>query len=141
MMLVANPIMSWMIGSGKGKFDEMARLDFRGRKSGKEYKVVAALQPVDGQKAVLSNSGWRWNFEGSHPVTVIVAGEPHQMIGKLETDPNTVASVYLKRVDDLGLEMAHRRLGVKINVDRAPTHEELKDLAEKEGLSVIFLNE
>lgn len=141
MFMVANPLMRWALGTNLGKrVPELARLDFRGRRTGEEYGVVTALHEVDGQTAVLTNSGWRWNFEGGHPVTVVVSGERIEARGRLVSDPDAVARVYLDRIDELGTENAARRLGIKVNVDRQPTHDEIADLARGEGLSVIFLD-
>lgn len=142
MFMVVNPLMTWALNTGFGKKVEgLARLEFKGRKSGKDYKLVSALQEVGDRVGVLTNSGWRWNFENGYPVTVITGGERKEMTGTLEADPEEVARIYGHRIEELGVDMAARRLGVKINVDRTPSHDELTDLAKKEGLSVIFLSE
>ncbi len=110
MFMVANPIMRWTLGTSLGKrFPELARLEFRGRKTGNEYKVVSALHDVGGKTATLTDSGWRWNFEGGHPVTIVVAGERNDAIGRLESDPDAVARVYSDRIDEIGIGMAARR--------------------------------
>lgn len=140
MFMIANPIMRWALGTSLGKrIPGLARLEFRGRKSGNEYTVVSGLHEVDGKTATLTNSGWRWNFEGGHPVTVVIAGERHDAIGRLVPDPDAVARFYSDRIDEIGTDMAARRLGIKINVDRTPTHEELAGLVRREGLSVIYI--
>ena len=58
----------------------------------------------------------------------------------LEEDPSAVARVYRRLVDELGAEAAHRRLGIRVNVGRVPTEEELADAARREHLSVLYLD-
>ena len=140
MFMLVNPVMTWALGTGLGrKIEGLARLEFKGRKSGKDYKVVAALHDLDGRLAALTNSGWRWNFEQGHPLIAVIGGERLAMEGHLISDPVEVARIYSQRIDDLGTAMASRRLGIKIHVDRKPTIDELTALATDEGLSAIFL--
>ena len=57
----------------------------------------------------------------------------------LDEDPLAVAAVYQQLIGEVGLEQAGRRLGIRINVDRAPTSEELAEAARREQLSVLHL--
>lgn len=140
MFAVANPIMRWLLGTRIGaRIPDLARLEFKGHKSGKDIVLVTALHDVDGKKAILTNSGWRHNFQNGHDVTVIVGGESHDMVGTLEADPDAVAEVYSQKIDELGPDQAPRRLGISIPDGPPPTTEELSDLAMREGLSVIYL--
>lgn len=61
-------------------------------------------------------------------------------IGFLVTDPDEVARVYADMIDKLGVESAPRRLGIKIDIDAKPTHDQLADLTIREGLSMIYLD-
>lgn len=139
MFMVVNPIMRWVMATGMAaRIQGLVRLDFRGRRTGNDYKIVTAVHNIDGQTVALTNSGWRHNFAAGHPVTVIKRGKSVQMTGTLEADPDKVADIYADRIEEMGVGDAARRLGIKINVDREPTHEELVALAKKEGLSVIY---
>ncbi len=141
MFTVVNPIMRLLLGTRAGKrFDEFARLEFIGRKSGKRYEVVTAIHEVDGREAALTNSGWRWNFEGSQQIDMVRDGERERVNATLVTDPDEVARVYTAMIDKLGVESAPRRLGIKINIDGKPTHDHLVDLTRREGLSVVYLD-
>jgi hypothetical protein len=57
----------------------------------------------------------------------------------LEEDPAVVAEVYAQLIDEVGLAKAGQRLGIRINVDRAPTHDELVDAVRREHLSLVRL--
>lgn len=47
-----------------------------------------------------------------------------------------VPAVYAALIDELGLKNANR-LGIRITVDRAPTHSELADAVRSSRLSVL----
>lgn len=141
MFSVANPIMKWMLGTGLGKrVSDLALLQFKGRKTGTEYKLVSAIHQVDGRTALLTNSGWRFNFKNGHPVTATIAGEKLEMVGTLQAQPEAVARVYAQKIKELGHIGASRRLGVKIDGPGEPTLEQLTDLSRNVGLSVIYLD-
>lgn len=141
MFAVVNPIMRFLLGTRVGKrFGELARLEFTGRKSGERYQVVTAIHHVDGRDAALTNSGWRWNFEGGRQIDMVRKGKRERVNATLVNDPDDVARVYADMIDKLGVESAPRRLGIKINIDGRPTHDQLVDLAEQEGLSVVYLD-
>jgi hypothetical protein len=137
--MLVNPLMTWLLGTSFGKrIEGLARLEFTGRRSGKKYKLVSAVHDIGDRKAILTNSGWRANFKGGRPLRVLIGGEERQMVATLEDDPDEVARVYAERIESLGSSAAGR-LGVRVNVDRTPNYEELRDLVEREGLSVIYL--
>lgn len=142
MFAVVNPIMKAIMSTPLGaKLDGLARLDFDGRRTGNRYRIVTAVHEIDGERAVLTNSGWRHNFEGGHPVEVVRGSERSQAVGVLEADPEAVARVYHERIEELGTDQSARRLGIAIHGDGVPSEETLTDLARAEGLSVIWLRE
>jgi hypothetical protein len=55
-------------------------------------------------------------------------------------NPEEVARVYAKLIGEYGYERAGRRLGIRINVDRPPTHEELLDVIRRSGLSLLIID-
>ena len=141
MFMIANPIMRYLVGTGVGKrIEELVRLEFTGRKSGEDYRVVTGVHDLDGREVSLTNSGWRWNFEGGREIEMVRAGKRQKVMATLVTDPDEVARVYSDMIDRLGVEGAPRRLGIRINVDGRPTHAQLVDLAEREGLSLVYLD-
>ena len=55
-------------------------------------------------------------------------------------DADTVAEVYDALIATKGHANAARRLGIRVNVDRNPTREELADLVRRAGLSAVYLD-
>jgi hypothetical protein len=140
MFLVADPVMRFAVGRLGAKPPGLALLRFTGRRSGRDLELLAALHEVDGRRAVLTNSGWRWNFEGGRPLEAIIEGQSHRLVGTLETDPDAVADVYLGRLSEIGVEAAPRRLGIRSTTGEAPTREEMAAFADAEGLGVVYLD-
>lgn len=140
MFTVVDPIMRWVLSTRLGdRLPELAKMEFTGRKSGRDLAVVVATHDLDGRTAVLTNSGWRHNFRNGHPVEMVRGTERHRYRGVLEDDPETVAEVYARRIEELGTDQAARRLGIKVHGDGVPSRDQLVDLTRREGLSVIYL--
>ncbi len=139
---IANPIFGRILRSPlHGLVDEhLLLLHFRGRKTGRDYTVVAGHRTVDGRPGVLTNSGWRVNFRGGASVEVTFKGERRPARAELVENPEEVARVYANLIEEYGYEQAGRRLGIRINVDRPPTREELLDLMRQSGLSLVTLD-
>jgi len=142
MIKIANPVFGRILTSPlHGLVDEhLLLLHFRGRKTGRAYTVVVGHRNVEGRSAVLTSSGWRVNFRGGAPVEVTLKGEHRRGHADLVEDPEEVARVFAGLIDKYGYERAGRRLGIRINVDRPPTQEELIDLVRRSGLSLITLD-
>ncbi len=51
-----------------------------------------------------------------------------------------MARIYANLIEEYGHEQARRRLGIRINVDRMPIHEELVDAIERSGLSFVAID-
>jgi len=115
-------------------------LHFLGRRTGRAYVVAVGRRTIDGRLAALTNSGWRVNFRGGAPVEVTLGGELRRGDAELVEDPEEVARIYANLIEEYGREKAGRRLGITINVDRTPTHEELVDAIERSGLSMIAID-
>ena len=142
MVRVANPVFGWILKSPlHGLVDEhLLLLHFRGRKTGRAHTVVVGHRNIDGQLGVLTNSGWRVNFRGGAPAEVTLEGERRRAHAELLENPEEVARVYANLIEEYGHEQAGRRLGIRINVDRPPTHEELLDLMRRSGLSLVTID-
>jgi hypothetical protein len=140
LLAVTNPILKSLIATRiGGNIPGLARLDFVGRRTGKPYRVVAGIQQLDGKDVSFTNSGWRLNFRGGHPVELVRGNSRRASIGNLEEDPDRVANVFARRIDELGYEHAARRLGIRINVQRSPTHDELVEFVRTSGMSILQL--
>ncbi|MFP4636221.1 MAG: hypothetical protein ACLFRD_10185 [Nitriliruptoraceae bacterium] len=86
---------------------------------------------------MLTNAGWRVNFRGGRPVAVRFRGELRTGTATLDENPDRVAAVYDDLIRKVGWKRAGQRLGIRINVELQPTHEELVEAARTYGLSVL----
>lgn len=137
---VVNPVMRRILASGGGRIgNRLMLLHYRGRRSGSRYDVPVGYRDIDGRMAVLTNAGWRVNFRGGHDCELTLKGERRLAHGTLVEQPGEVATVYRSLIGRVGIKNAPRQLGIRINVDRVPTHDELVAAAEREGLSILYL--
>lgn len=133
--LLLSPL-HWLVGK------HLLLLTFTGRKSGRTYQVVVGGHEVDGNLVVTTGTTgrkWRLNFRGGLPVLVTIEGRERHGRGELIEDPEEVARVHELLLERDGLKNA-RRLGLKVNVDRRPTREELKAVLVGRGVIRIELN-
>jgi hypothetical protein len=117
-------------------------LAFRGRKSGKRYEVVVGRHEVDGALFVPTGTTgrrWRLNFRGGTSVEVTLGGSRRRGRGELVEEPDEVARIHRLLLGRVGLKNA-RRLGLRVNVDREPSDEELKVPLAGRGVISIELD-
>ncbi|MFS0701691.1 nitroreductase/quinone reductase family protein [Cellulomonas sp. 179-A 4D5 NHS] len=116
-------------------------LHLTGRKSGRAITIPVAYRPVEGgQLLVLTNSLWRLNLRDRPGVEVTYRGVRRPAAAELVEDPHAVAQVYDALIREVGHAKAGRRMGIRINVDRAPTLDELRVAARREGLSLVYID-
>lgn len=118
---------------------QLMLLAFEGRKSRKRYEVVVGRHEVGDTLLVPSGSRWRLNLRGGAPVEVTLGGKRRLGRAELVEDPDAVARAYKKLLDALGAESA-QRVGLRINVDREPSQEELKAALVDHGVIRVRLN-
>ena len=143
---IVNPTMKALLQSPLHRLASrhLMLLTFKGRKTGRTYTVVVGRHEVeDGTLIVpLGTTGrqWRLNFCNGAPVEVTIEGRLRRGWGELVEDPEEVARVYELLLNRVGLKNA-RRLGLKANVARKPTKEELKAVLVGRGVVLIKLQE
>lgn len=142
---LGNPLLAWLLSEPRraaraGRV--LLVLHVTGRRSGRVYSTpVGYHRAPDGRLMVLTSSGWRVNLRGGPtPVEVTFLGRRVPAVATLDEDPDRVARVYQRLIGDLGHDRAGRRLGIRITVPRAPTHQELVDAVRRERLSVLHLD-
>lgn len=146
MTRVGNPILTWVL-SGQRRArkpgQSLLLIHVTGRRTGRVYSTpVAYHHEPDGRLLVLTSSGWRVNLRGGPtPVEVTLRGVRGEAMATLEEGPQVVATTYERLIHEIGLGQASRRLGIRINIERAPTRDELADAARREHLSVIHLDD
>jgi hypothetical protein len=95
-----------------------------GRKTGRTYVVPVGRHEINGTFVLSAMGAWRENLRGGAAVRLVVDGRTHAGYAELEEDPDRVAHAYKTLLDQLGRKP--RDLGLKVNVQRSPTIEELK---------------
>ena len=95
-----------------------------GRKTGRTYVVPVGRHQTNGTFLVSAMGAWRANLRGGAPVRLVVDGRTHAGYAELEEDPDQVAHGYKALLDQLGRKP--REVGLKVNIARSPTIEELK---------------
>ena len=117
-------------------------LSFRGRKTGSTYDIVVGRHEVDGALLVPTGTKgkqWRLNFRGGTPTEVMIEGRRRSGRGELIEDPDEIVRLHQLLLDRVGLKNAGR-LGLRVNVDRQPTHDELKVPLAGRGMISIELD-
>ena len=136
LLRAVNPLMRRLIGRGiVGK--HLLVLHYTGHKSGRRFDVPAGFLMIDGVVCVLTNSAWRHNFAGGRDIEVTLHGDRRPARAVLVDDPDLVAEVYQGLFQELGARQARRRLGIRLNVDRDPTRQDIRDLVVRSGLSIV----
>ncbi|MGV8964902.1 MAG: nitroreductase/quinone reductase family protein [Cellulomonas sp.] len=139
---VVNAVMRWMLStprSARSMGGSLLLLHLTGRKSGREFEFPVAYVADGDRLVVLTTSMWRVNLRERPDVQVTLRGRRVGARAELVEDPDAVARVYGARIAEVGYAKAGRRMGIRINVDRPPTHEELVDAVRRDGLSVVYL--
>jgi hypothetical protein len=95
-----------------------------GRRTGREYVIPVGRHESEGELVVCASGRWRHNLRGGAQVRLTIDGQERAGHATFEDDPPAVAQVYRTLLDRLGPDNA-RLLGLKLNVDRLPTVEEL----------------
>jgi F420H(2)-dependent quinone reductase len=95
-----------------------------GRKTGCMYVVPVGRHETNGEFLVGAMGAWRENLRGGAAVRLVIDGRTHVGHAELEEDPDEVARGYKVLLDQLGRKP--RDVGLKVNLRRSPTLEELK---------------
>lgn len=126
--------------SARGIGKHLLLLHMTGRRSGRALTVpVGYRQGGDGRLLLVTDSVWRLNLRGRPEVEVTLLGRRRPATAELVEDPEAVARVYGDLIREVGYKNAGRRLGIRITVDREPTHEELVQAAKRHGMSLVYL--
>jgi hypothetical protein len=100
-------------------------LHVTGRRTGRVYVVPVGRHDHHGQLVASAGGAWRRNLAGGAALEVTLDGRRRRAHGELIDDPLMVAEIFGDLLKDLGPRRAVR-LGLKVNVDRAPTTGELR---------------
>jgi hypothetical protein len=145
LLRVVNPVFAAMLRSPLHRLLDVAFrprllvLRLPGRRTGRTYDIVVARHDLGGVVSVLTNASWRLNARGGTDAEVTCDGVTRRARAVLVEDPDEVADAYAAEIRRIGRKAARRHLGVRITVERMPTHAELVDGVRREHLSLIRL--
>src|SRR5882757_6041451 len=133
-----NPIMVALLRS---RLHRLASKNFMllavtGRKSGRSYTLpVSRHEQPDGTLVVSAAGSWRHNLRAGGDVRVTLDGRERTAHVTPEEDPLRAAEVFKGLLDRAG----PRDVGVKVNVDRSPTPEEIKPVLAHRVIAYLQL--
>lgn len=137
-----NPLLRWVLSSpfhrrvGTG----LMVLHVTGRKTGRVYDIPVGRHEVDDQLMAHAAGAWRSNLRGGADLRVTLDGRDRAAHAVLEEDPERVAEIFKTILDRLGYQKANR-IGLKVNVDRAPTVAEIREGTPGHAFVVITLTD
>ncbi|HWX52864.1 MAG TPA: nitroreductase family deazaflavin-dependent oxidoreductase [Solirubrobacteraceae bacterium] len=125
MLKLVNPLMVALLRS---RLHRLASKNFilltvTGRKSGRSYTLpVTRHEQPDGSLVISAAGSWRHNLQAGTDVRVTLEGRERTAHVTPVRDPAQAADVFAGLLD----RSSARDVGVKVNVDRSPTPEEIK---------------
>jgi hypothetical protein len=139
---VLNPVMRALLRSPLHRLAsrQFVLLSVTGRKTGRTYTIPVTRHQSGDEIVVYAAGGWRRNLRGGAAVRVVLDGRERAGEARLEEDPDRVAQAYKQRLDELGPSNA-RMLGLKLNVNRPVTSEEIKPVVAGRAIATIRLSD
>ena len=127
LLRIVNPVLRAVLQSPlhRALSRNLMLLHVTGRRSGCVYVFPVGRYEHDGQLVASAGGAWRRNLAGGANLGVTLDGRRHSAHGELVDDPYEVAEIFSDLLAQLGLKRANR-VGLKLNVDRAPTVDELR---------------
>lgn len=114
LLALLNPVLRLLLRTSAGRIvTPVALLEFRGRRSGRRYRVPVGWHAVGDEPVVFTPARWRVNFRDGCETRVTHRGRGSSAIGTLVTDPDAVAAA-LREV--LAAGVPPRMLGFRMPV-------------------------
>lgn len=139
---VLNPVMRALLRSPAHGLvsKQLMLLMVTGRKSGRVYTIPVGRHESDGELVVSAGGTWRHNLRGGAAVGVVLDGRERAGHAELEENADRVAQAYEMLLKRVGIRNASR-VGLKVNLDRLPTVEELGPAVAQRGIARIHLTD
>ncbi|MGI8517595.1 MAG: nitroreductase/quinone reductase family protein [Acidimicrobiia bacterium] len=137
LMKAVNPLMRALAKRAAAVQNFVLVLHYQGRRTGRHFDLPVGYRLVDGRILLFSNSTWRHNFRGGREIEVTYRGQRQTAKATLISDAQVVADVYERLYAELDKARVRRELGVRVNVDRAPTREEWLNVIERAGMAIV----
>ena len=137
-----NPFVSVILRSPLHRLlsGRMLLLTFTGRKTGKQYTIPVGYTPEGDTLTLFSSYSWYKNLRGGHPVVVHLQGQGRTGRAEVIEDREAVVETTEHLVANYGPKEASTRIGLALDIDPAPTPEELAEAMEGHVVIRIILN-
>jgi deazaflavin-dependent oxidoreductase (nitroreductase family) len=135
---LVNPVLVAVLRSGLHRVasKNLMLLTVTGRKSGRTYTMpVTRHQQPDGTLVVSSAGGWRHNLRSGTEARVTVEGQERTAHVTVEEDPVRATEVFKGLLEHSN----ERAVGVKVNVKRSPTFDEIKPVLAHRVIAYLKL--
>ena len=119
---------------------QLAVLRFTGRRSGRNYCFPVGVLSVRSGRIITSRRSWQSNFDGGLACDMLLDGRWQPVRAERVSDADETADLFGELIEKFGRANAPRRLGLRVNVDRPPTHDELVDAVRRIKLSIISID-
>ncbi len=139
MMKLMNPLLRYGLRTplGGNALKPFMVLNFKGRKSGRQFSIPVSAHVIDGQLYALANAGWKANFRGGGPAEVVYDGKTRAMRGELIEDGAAVADLFHRCALAYGAAKAQRMMGLKFRDAGMPTLEQFRAAVDENKLVAI----
>jgi hypothetical protein len=141
LLRAVNPAVKFLLGTplAGGLRRQMMVLNFKGRKSGRQFSIPVSAHRLDNTLYALASAGWTANFRDGANADVLWDGKTTTMRGELIRDPATVAGLSHRAAESYGAKRAQRMMGLKFRDNRVPTLAEFTEAAQRDGMRAVKL--
>ncbi len=119
---------------------QLMLLSVTGRKTGRTYAVPVGRHESNGMLLVSVSGRWRHNLRGGAPVRLTLDGRERAGYAELEEEPGQVARTFKLLLDRLG-PAGPPLLGLKINIHRPPTVDEVQPAVARRCIARVRLTD
>lgn len=129
LLRIVNPLLRKLLGTplAGSLRKQLMVLNFKGRKSGREFSIPVSAHHIDGALYAIANAGWKHNFSGGADAEVLHNGKTTKMHGEVISDPAAVADLAHRAAQSYGVKKAQTMMGLKFRDDRIPTVDEFAE--------------
>jgi hypothetical protein len=127
---VINPVMRPLLRSRLHHLvsEHLLLLTFTGRKSGKRFTTPVGYTQEGDMLYLTTESPWWMNLRGGAPVTVRLRGEQCHGYAEVETDPQEIARIFQRELEERGIDFLRRRYRLDLDAEH-PTFAQLVEAA------------
>lgn len=139
LLRIVNPLLRKLLGTplAGSLRKQLMVLNFRGRKSGREFSIPVSAHHIDGALYAIANAGWKHNFSGGADAEVLHNGKTTKMHGEVIADPAAVADLAHRAAQSYGVKKAQTMMGLKFRDDRIPTVDEFAEAFARDKIVAV----